>query len=615
MSLTEQDREQHSLRYIQEQYTNVEQRIRGITTALWLTKAQTVALEPMKLQEGSLRKRLQAYQDLSVLFTMDSSKYGPVIVTGGPTQGSSLSISLVTTYSRTPSSRTARGSQNSQSCSVNPRVTVQRIFPSNMSLGQLVESGSATTTPMNHFCDVLQALKLSSFSGAKDDMELVHRFILARCWPEFRARIDAAQYLLQYPPSATLISVLRDWRPVLRGSDSLYGVWVEIADPFLLGALRAVGVRIYHSTSESSGAYRCMFDESTAPGWYKLLCNILGSLFSAVFTYQVNWDRTVLVKIAYYVQVLAPLLDSVPIQTLFRTSSFRGHIGQFRKWRSHASLIHSSTINVWQTNIINDEQKVGDSFRESEGEHLTRYLHSLLAWYKASIALFQGSARLSSQPPVFQVVLVPISVQSPLVMHSPADLAWQELEAVLASKFNYTLQEMAVVQNAVYRLLGSTPVRGRSSDVRAEAFLPADIHALALTMTVLKGSPSPGSSSAPSPVLITQDYLSAEHLVAPFDRLLGFPSPHPLLPKCCYCCSLLYDILYNPNRALDHVADGSGARSNGPNAASFVHSGLLVPWTPPPMGYGLSLRVLETLERELCQLLVASLLKRLRTQN
>ncbi|KAI3614177.1 hypothetical protein WG66_000196 [Moniliophthora roreri] len=598
------NREQRHFRDLQERYAHLERRIRSISTAIWLTHSQGLAFEPIRLQDSNLRKRLQAYQDLSILFTTDSSRCGPVVVTGGPTHGSSPSVTLVagSTRTSTPRDSTTQG----PSLMVDPRILMERIIPSSRSLTQLVESGSAAVTPMTHFSDVLQALHLSSTSTTREDMELIHQFFLARCWSEFKARIDAAQYLLDFPPSTTIVSLLKAWHPVLRGADSQYGTWVDVGDPFLLNALRGTGIQLYSSGHD--GVRRCMFDQDTALIWYRLLCSVLDGLFTITSAYHVDQDPTLLANVAYHIQVLAPLLDSVPVQHLFRTLSFRNHIHPFRKRISYASLINNSSIDHWQMNILSDEQKISDSFRENEGEHITRYLHSILSWYKASTSLFHDSTCLSRQPPIFQVLFISVSVDSPMTMHSPAEVAWRELEKALAAKFDYTLHEVAAFQTNVYSLLRGTPIRtshGRSSDVITEVFTSIHVHTEAITMAVLKGS-APGSCT-PGPVLITQDQLSAEHLVVPFDRLLGFPSPHPLLPKCCYCCSLLYDVLYNPNRALSRVSEDPATDYNVLDVASFVHSGFLVPWTPPPIGYGLSLRALKIVERELCRLLVASL--------
>lgn len=109
----------------------------------------------------------------------------------------------------------------------------------------------------------------------------VCRFILSRCWVEVKARLDAAQGLLDFSGTQTLVRVLKSWSP-LPPDVSGYKSAVEVVwDPHLAYELRqqCVPMRDY------PGETHFCFGVDTASFWMKTLCKLFENLQDAISRY------------------------------------------------------------------------------------------------------------------------------------------------------------------------------------------------------------------------------------------------------------------------------------------------------------------------------------------
>lgn len=64
---------------------------------------------------------------------------------------------------------------------------------------------------------------------------------------------------------------------------------------------------------------------------------------------------------------------------------------------------------------------------------------------------------------------------------------------------------------------------------------------------------------------------------------------------CCFCCNLLFEALFKSGRDLE--------RRQADKEERFKVPGLVVPWTAPPIAYGVPLEALEMIHDELLALL------------
>ncbi|KAL0575428.1 hypothetical protein V5O48_006544 [Marasmius crinis-equi] len=597
------------------QYALLERRIRGLSTAIWRTRCQKVACVP---NHGADRATLEAYQDFAVLLTRDSSVELPVVVTGGNQNG----LAIVAT---TPASTVQSVSPSSA-----PLIAVEEVNPTTKNFHQLLVERWAhillqfskltgyVSHPIplaRHAADILQVMRLLSVSTDASDLLSLYQFTIHRCWPEFKARVDASFEILAYPPSATLLSVLQGWR--MDAQDLGSGSWpsVHISDTWLSSSLQEYGIPIAPGSHVDGPHF--IFDGDTAAVWFRFLCDVLGMLLNAVFDYHALGKSTSLVKVVQSLQILSPLLDSYPINKLFSLPSLHHYLRPYRKRHPASSQLPEAYINAWSLNVMYDERPMCTVYQETEGNHILRYISSLLTWFKAATALFQF-ARTPGGPYIrtFHIIHVPIppmTDSSMMQMQRPQQVVSGVGDELLSNR-RLAPSKLALIRSTLAQIIPSsmTPVLNLSRMQRqtsprhqhGEEQFWGGFHTQALAISVLKRPPDSGVTF-PAPILVTKDRSesSAQHLVRSNSGPFASPSPHPTTSKCCYCCSLLYDILHHPQRYQSSLQPDIAMLNALP--------GFLIPWTPPPFGFGLSLDTLKVIERRLHELLLAIVKARL----
>ncbi|KAL0059436.1 hypothetical protein AAF712_013826 [Marasmius tenuissimus] len=467
---------------------------------------------------------------------------------------------------------------------------MQEVRPNNKSFGQLLLHESPSVPLTHHVADVLQVTRLLSTStNIAHDLLSLYQFTLRRCWPEFKARVDASFDLLAYPPSANLLTVLRGWLIDARQVNSRYPTRVHIGDAWLSDALQDYGFSTIPTThSEETPCF--LFGDENAEEWFGFLCNVLEQLMNAAFRCHMEPNQDSLLIIVKSLQILSPLLDSHPISALFSLPSLHHHLRPYRKQHPAASQNRETNIDTRQLHIMYDERIACETYHETEGNHVLRYISSLLTWFKAATGLFNHARRFG----VPHIQIVDIIDDQVLPATNGRSLPMDNPHQVLATIKDEVLSTITRIES-LRRALDHVPLsiappddsqpRSLSREVYEERFL-GKLHTLALATSMPRESfesehRSVGASASSSPPA----------------GLFAFPSPHPATSKCCYCCSLLQDILHRPRRYHSDLPPDVTMLSALP--------GFLVPWTPPPFGFGVSLGTLRIIERRLHDILFA----------
>ncbi|KAJ3800546.1 hypothetical protein GGU11DRAFT_742434 [Lentinula aff. detonsa] len=591
------------------QYTLYEHRIRGLSTAIWLTKTQPLPLGVPPKEPPNLR----AYRAIATLLTTNPNEEGTITATGAPVTGAPPGVTIVAPFP----DPTSRGKEK-------PSILVERIsiHPDLRSVQDLSEHRrSESIDIVKHSTEVFQSLyhmlqtnfsSSESLTGIPDSESKslkISVFILNRCWKGVKVRLDAAQGLLDFKGSLTLARVLKGWSPRPEDAVAFYEQWESVRDSNLIQLLQQERVPTQHFIYGN----RAHFGFETASGWMKALGKTIQDLQEAVDRHaSKNSSSSDLNIMAINLRTMAHLLNSKPIQQIFESWSFQTQLYTLRKRRSH-----SVEPNRFALDTIEDERKIG----ETTGHHVLRYLNSLVKWYKAVTAdLPQLMARFENSP-VIHVVKVPIFPQGRLKMHSPIFVARERLNQFLAAESierSYTESETRSFYAALDGLFPRRPVATypplpKSTGPPLEEFF-GSVHSLAIALSVVGGDSSSSSPHCTSPNWMIRAHHSRmiipsthSNRVPPEDRVLppdwGFSTSSK---RCCYCCSLLDEILASSRRGFsrfDCFSDLTVPLKN--------YYGAFVPWTPPPLGYGLSLRTLISLERQLSAILLGGILQKL----
>ncbi|KAF5390755.1 hypothetical protein D9757_004448 [Collybiopsis confluens] len=538
---------------------------------------------------------------------------GSVTVTGAPDTGSLLHLTIVAPYVLNPDAARSQPprSQSRDRASLfgswKPLISVERVSVDDVyprTIQDLSERSQFAVGPIDisqYAADVLHSLKhLSQPRSVMDDELPVCRFILSRCWAEVRARLDAARFLLQFRGSS-LTRVLRGWSPRADDASTCLSSWESVRDVTLAHELQQERI----PRDECHRETQCYFSLDTAPRWMRVLCKNLDSLQEAVERYARNdAPDTQLTTMAKRMKTIALLLRTRAIQNIFNARSLDLQLHLLRK-RSHVSSTVTPTCSMIK--IVEDERKDG----ESAGHHVLRYLHSTVSWYSAAtVDLPHIMTRLSETSPILHIVKVPmLRPQYSLQMHSPFLLSKEELNKFLRQdiEFAYSQKELRDFNLALEDLFP----RGASKGNTFEHFHGAG-HALAVSLAIMNGDSSMTSSAPTSPHWVPTEsvprssrskHIPPEHLVKPASG--GFATSSK---QCCYCCSLLSEILSFPSPKRTDSDSDSSEELTSPFRDQY---GIFVPWTPPPLGYGLGLETLARLERELKALLLGGVLSRL----
>ncbi|KAJ4492357.1 hypothetical protein C8R41DRAFT_832256 [Lentinula lateritia] len=603
-----------------DQYTLYEHRIRGLSTAIWLTQIQPFPLGAPPREPRILR----AYRAIATLLTTNSIDEGPITVTGAPEVDASLRVTIVAPQLLNPVSGSTRahfrkiGDQK-------PSISVEKISVENtesramQDLPEFAQHGPAPIDIVKHSADIFQnLLHRSQTSTSSPESLRIFRLILSRCCMEVKARLDAAQFLLHFYGAMTLTSVFRGWSPrpedVLESRDP----WEVVEDPCLVHELQQerIPVQLFN------GQMRFHFGVKTATRWMGTLRKTLEELVDATNRYALNDSSGPhLTRMAKAMRTLAHLLNTQPIQKIFNSRSLQTQLDMLRKRRSHFSIDVVPAGSVLK--ITEDERQIG----ETAGHHVLRYLFSLVSWYKAAtVDLPSLMMRLANSPPVLYIVRVPVlRPQARPKMHSPIFIAREELNRFLTSgdiEYAYTSRELQKFNAALdglfaSRLAVSYPTSSASLNGPPLEDFPGSVHSAGVALAVMTGDSSSSSPHPTSPHWVPTEttplkartifssvhssQISPEYLVRPSHG--GFATSSK---RCCYCCSLLDEILSSSSHS-----SSSPESFSEPTAPFKDHYGIVVPWTPPPLGYGLGIKTLALLERELTALLLGGILKNL----
>ncbi|KAJ4473020.1 hypothetical protein J3R30DRAFT_3513968 [Lentinula aciculospora] len=611
-----------------DQYALYEHRIRGLSTAIWLTQIQPFPLGAPPKEPRILR----AYRAIATLLTASSNEEGPITVTGAPEINNSLFVTVIaprfypdSAISCAPSRRI--GDQK-------PSISVETISINNVESPAMqdlpeyvlcndivlflifcIRYGPAHIDIVNYSADIFRnLLYMSQDTSLSSESLTICQLILSRCWVEVKARLDAARFLLEFHGSMTLVQVLECWSPWPEDALTSRDPWEIVGDPYLVPELQRQRIPMQQFHNDK----RFYFGLETASCWMIALCETIDDLHNSLYRYASNdSSRTHLTRMARSMRTLAHLLNTQSIQKIINSRSLQIRLDKLRKRRSYSSFDIDTTGLARK--IIEDERKKG----ETAGHHILRYLFSLVSWYKAAtVDLPNLMMRLPNRSPVLHIVKVPIlRPQGRLKMQSPILIAREELNRFLTAgdiECAYTekeLHDFNVGLDELFTRRATVNFPSPSSSLTGSTLVDflGSVHSLSVALAVMSGDSSSSSPHSTSPhwgsmetnsrtmlPFMHSGHISPEYLVKPSNG--GFATSSK---RCCYCCSLLDEIL--------------ASSQNTPSSDSLLestapfrdHYGVVVPWTPPPLGYGLSIKTLALLERELNALLLGGILKNL----
>lgn len=169
----------------------------------------------------------------------------------------------------------------------------------------------------------------------------VCRFILSRCWVEVKTRLDAAQDLLNFSGTQTLVGMLQGWAPSPQDL-SVYKSAVEVVrDPHLAYELQQQRIPM----REYPGETHFCLGVDTASFWMKTLCKLFRSLQDAIGRYASNDPSgPYLTLMAKNMRVLAHLLRTKAIQYVFNSPSLQSQLKLREKTKSIAPTSLEPTI-------------------------------------------------------------------------------------------------------------------------------------------------------------------------------------------------------------------------------------------------------------------------------
>ncbi|KAJ3763242.1 hypothetical protein EV360DRAFT_78576 [Lentinula raphanica] len=603
-----------------EQYAAYEHRIRGLSVAIWIAQRQSLPLGIPPKEPATLR----IYRAIATLLTTNPKEEGVITATGTPVTGVRIPgapLNGLTVIAPFPDSslrgkptllvekisipdRHSRATQEDPEC---PRPEPNDIVRHSTEIFQNLQYLSQTR--------VLRSEGLIERAEFESQSLKITRFVLSRCWKAVKTRLDAGRFLLAYQGSATTLGkILKGWSP--RHGDRLTSPepWVSVNDRYLAHLLQHERVPRRNSNNEDS----MYFGTEYASGWMKTLGKMIEDLHNATDRYASNHSSNDLAMMATNMRSLTHLLNSVPIRTIFESQSLQSQFDMLRKRKTDFSITVEPTRTLLE--IIEDERRLN----EAAGHHVFRYLLSLVKWYRAATTdLPDLLAKFAHTSLVCDVVKVPFPVIQPqrrLKMHSPLFVARERLHSFLsASNIEHPYSQNDA--RSLYALLDEVfAPRSSSASCRTpspkpdgiplEEF-PGNFHSLAISLSVVSGDSASSSPDATSP----NWRLHVAGQMYPLTRSKPDPPTNDFVTpsewgystsfkRCCYCCSLLDEILSSIQKGasgLDIISDLTVPLKN--------HYGVFVPWTPPPLGYGLGHKTLALLEQTLGAILLESILQ------
>ncbi|KAK0452494.1 hypothetical protein EV421DRAFT_905081 [Armillaria borealis] len=566
-------------------------RIRSLSNAVWISEDHVPKLD----SPPERRSVFHVYSCLATLLTRDSQQHEPVVVTGNHFLGRTGNGPLMET-GPIPQFLTAlvvvddrfQWSQSSPSfdaMDIEPQFSQPLhcviIQPGESGLEHLSETTELTPDITRYAEDLMEIVLTLSKSKDTEQFLKACRYIFRQCWPDIFARIFASESVIPFNHYMynSFVDFLRAWVP--QPEDEMYIIgetdgWEVILRKSLLAKiLQSKDIGRDENVFEGRDEYALTLE--TAGEWFSVLCDILEAIIDSALRFDA--DRTAdseLDTVIENTQVLTELLNCAGIQRILKAPSLASHLksceGQMdsERFEPDDNPPHKS---------IDDEKRDG----ELSGEHLLRYLQTLLAWFDSLDTLASTVAERAEDEglPTLRIVysFQPTTGSSdprsanPLQMYSPTmsirflleqeDYDPQTMEEKPRTWSDEQLQD---IYEAVEKFF---PQPGK----KRQNFI-GGVHSEALLM----------------------DYLAETmwmHLDQ--DNMYGFKESNkivalPLHHQTCYCCSFLYSFLF--------------CKTVHPwNVRNRMFPGRLVPWTPPRLWhntdtlralYGHLLEMIET---------------------
>ncbi|KAJ3712711.1 hypothetical protein C8R42DRAFT_753504 [Lentinula raphanica] len=557
-----------------EQYAAFEHRIRGLSVAIWIAQRQSLPLGIPPKEPANLR----IYRAIATLLTTNPKEEGVITATATPVTGVRIPGAPL-------NGLTVIAPFHDSSLRGKPTLLVEKIsIPDRHSLATQEDPECPRPEPndiVRHSTEIFQNLQYLSQTRVLRSEGLIERaefesqslkitrFVLSRCWKAVKTRLDAGRFLLAYQGSATTLGkILKGWLP--RHGDRLTSPepWVSVNDTYLAHLLQHERVPRRNSNNEDS----MYFGTESASGWMKTLGKMIEDLHNATDRYASNHSSNDLAMMATNMRSLAHLLNSVPIRTIFESQSLQSQFDMLRKRKTDFSITVEPTRTLLE--IIEDERRLN----EAAGHHVFRYLLSLVKWYRAA------------------------TTDLPDLLAKFAHTSLNDARSLYA-----LLDEVFAPRSSSASCRIPSP---KPDGIVLEEF-PGNFHSLAISLSVVSGDSTSSSPDATSPNwrlhMAGQMYPLTRSKPDPPTNDFVTPSEwgySTSFKRCCYCCSLLDEILASIQKG-----------ASGPDIISDLtvplknHYGVFVPWTPPPLGYGLGHKTLALLEQTLGAILLGSILQ------
>ncbi|KAK0449781.1 uncharacterized protein EV420DRAFT_1646777 [Desarmillaria tabescens] len=568
-------------------------RIRSLSNAIWITEDHIPKMDPPPEKRSIFR----AYSCLATLLTRDSRQHEPVVVTGNHFLGRTGNGPSVEMDSVAPipqfltalvvvdeRSQWSQSSPSYDAMDVEPQLSqiLHRVIiqPGESGLEQLSETTELTPDITRYAEDLMEIIFTLSKSKDPEQFLRACRYIFRQCWPDIFARVFASESVIPFNHYiySSFVDFLRAWEP--QPDDEMYILgetdgWEAVLRTSLLAKLlQSKDIGRDENVFEGRDEYALTLE--TAGEWFSILCDILEAIIDSALRFDA--DRTAGSELDTLIEnthVLTELLDCGGIQRILKAPSLASHLISC-KGQMDNERFEPDTDPAHKT--IDDERRDG----ELPGEHLLRYLQTLLAWFESLDTLASTVAERAEEEglPTLRIVYsyqpTPDATPAkPLQMYSPT----KTIEFLLEQE-DYDPRTMEAKPRAW-------------SDEQLQ-----DIHE-----AVEKLFPRPGAKrqnfigSVHSEALL-MDYLAETMwLYLDQDNMYGFKESNkfvalPLHHQTCYCCSFLYSVLF--------------CKSVHPwNVRNRRFPGRLIPWTPPRLWHNTD--ALNALDSHLLEMIETAL--------
>ncbi|KAG7448887.1 uncharacterized protein BT62DRAFT_1074404 [Guyanagaster necrorhizus] len=557
-----------------EYFEDMSLRIRSLSNAIWVTEDHTPKLD----SPPEKRSIFRAYSCLATLLTRDSRQHQPVVVTGNHILGRPGNNPLVETDSAVPipqfmtafvvvddRSRWSQSSPSRNAMDIEPQLSqpLHRVIiqPGESGLEYFSETTILTPDITCYAEDLMEII--FTLANSKDSERLLRacRYIFRQCWPDIFTRIFASESVIPFNHYiySSFVNFLRAWKPQPEDEMCIIGEtdgWEAIHRKSLLAKLlQSKDIERDENVFEGQDEYALTLE--TAGEWFSILCDILEAIIDSALTFDA--DRNADYELDTLIEgtsVLTEILDCAGIQRILKAPSLASHL---------ISCEGQMDTESFEPDNRSGHKNIDDERRDDElpGEHLLRYLQTLLAWFDSldTLASIVAERAENEGLPTLRIVysfqpatrnMDPASAR-PLLMYSPAMSIRFLLEQEDYDPLTMDEKPRVWSEEQLQDILEAVEKLFPQPGDRYQNFI-GGVHSEALLM----------------------DYLG-ETMWRHFDwdNTYGFKESNrivalPLHHQTCYCCSFLYSfLLCKPVHPM--------------NVRTRRFPGRLIPWTPPPL--------------------------------